>query len=171
MPKYSPEFEIWWSLMRDWLSGCKPKRRCPDKSGTFKKWKNMNLTSQEVDEIIESTRDQATDFIRALANREFLPQPQDPIRYLRNRRWEDSVVDRDKTQAGATRERMTTEEFEAIVDRATQVATQKGLVLVGSYFYASTVRLAAVDLEREGLELTLDSILERAKEMAARLSD
>ena len=91
--EYTPEFEEWWGIMRDWLKAC--SRPARDKPGAFKLWDRMKLAPHSGG-IKQSTQALATAYIQhSHGGGPFQPQPKDPVRFLRARDWEvDPALDK-----------------------------------------------------------------------------
>jgi len=88
--EYTPEFEEWWGIMRDWLKAC--SRPARDKPGAFKLWKSMKLAPHS-GEIKAATQELATAYLRyAHGKGQFQPAPKDPVRFLRARDWEAAAA-------------------------------------------------------------------------------
>ncbi len=81
-------FSEWWNALRPWFKAA--NRRLGYKSESLAYWKEHGL-AEYADLIIERTIQQRQHYTDAVRSNERPVPPQDPIRYLKNRRYNDET--------------------------------------------------------------------------------
>jgi len=82
---FDPFFEIFW---KEYPERNGQKR---GKQKAFKEWKALNPDQELREKIFSALKIQKQNYIDCKKHGEFVPEFQDPERWLRNRRWEDEV--------------------------------------------------------------------------------